>query len=254
MINNVDIITAAEVMIQGLLFMGFSRETQQKMVHNRLLDEFRSHYGCLPVDLAKMWHDLQVTEVPGVALTENEKDSKSFAMFMAANYFIWTHPKNARLLASRFGFNIREIHSQSFWKWVEKIGALNEDKICWDDRFGDDNYAIFVASMDGVDFNVWEKPSERYNIDKGLMSYKSRHGALQYLIALSVWENKCIFIDGPVKAGEVSDLTLFRRALKQKMMEIPGKIMIADGGFGSSKTDEAGMVSIPNSSDPIELH
>ena len=141
MTNNVDIITAAEVMIQGLLFMGFSRETQQTMVHNRLLDEFRSHYGCLPVDLAKMWYDLQVTEVPGVALTENEKDSKSFAMFMAANYFIWTHPKNARLMASRFGFNIREIHSQSFWKWVEKIGALNEDKICWDDRFGDDNYA-----------------------------------------------------------------------------------------------------------------
>ena len=86
------------------------------------------------------------------------------------------------------------------------------------------------------------------------MSYKSRHGALRYLIALSVWENKCIFIDGPVKAGEVSDLTLFRRALKQKMMEIPGKIIIADGGLGSSETDEAGMVSIPNPSDPIELH
>jgi len=254
MANAINVLTAAEVMERGLTFMGFSRETQETKLHNRLTEEFHSHYGCLPVDLAQLWYDLQTTELPGVALTEKEKTFKSFTMFMAANFFLWAHTKNASMLASRFGLNKREIHSESFWKWISKIGALTEDKVVWDERFGDDNYAIFIASMDGVDFDVWEKPSERYNIDKGLMSYKSRHGALRYLIALSLWESKCVFIDGPVKAGTVNDIALFRRELKQRMLELPGKIIIADGGLGSSENDEVGMVSIPNQSDPIELH
>ena len=252
--NNIDILTASEVMARGLLFVGFSRTSQAIMPHNRLLDEFRAHYGCLPIDLAQIWYDLQTTELPGIALTEEEKNFKSFTMFMASNFFLWAHTKNANMLVSRFGISKREIQSESFWKWIHKMGALHEDKIRWDEKFGDGNYAIFVASMDCVDFDVWEKPSDRYNLDKKLMSYKSRHGALRYLIALSVWESKAVFIDGPVKAGTVNDVSLFRRSLKQRMLELPGKMIIADGGMGSSEPDELGIVSIPNESDPIDLH
>ena len=254
MANIIDVITASEVMTRGVEFMGYRRETQQAMKHNCILKEFRAHYGGLPVDLAQIWYDLQTTAVPGVALNDEEKSSKSFKMFMAANFFLWSHPKNASMICSRFGFNKREIHSDSFWKWIYKMGALTQDKVQWDDKFADDNYAIFIASMDGVDFNVWEKPNARYNIDKGLMSHKSKHGALRYLIALSVWESKCVFIDGPVKAGEVNDLAHFRNTLKQKMTQLPGKILIADGGYSTSQVDEVGMIAVPNESDPTELH
>ena len=254
MSNNIDILTASEVLARGLLFVGFERVTQQDMTHKRLLEEFRAHYGGLPIDFSQMWYDLQTTTVPGVALTENEKKFDSFKMFMAANYFLWSHPKNARILASRFKLNVRQIHSDKFWKWIYKMSALTEHKVKWDPRFGDDNYAMFIVSVDGVDFDVWEKPSERYNIDKGLMSHKSRHGALRYLIALSLWESKCVFIDGPARAGDIPDIALFRQNLKQKMLELPGKILIADGGLGSSENDEMGMVSIPNPSDPHKLH
>lgn len=104
----IDVITAAEVMARGLLFIGMALESQHAQQHNCLVNEFRNHYGCLPIDLAQMWHDLQTTtnvdsDGNGIALDANEANHKGFKMFMAANFFLWTNPKNSGLLASRFG-------------------------------------------------------------------------------------------------------------------------------------------------------
>lgn len=211
MSNDFDILSAVVVMERGLSFVGINMRQQQQKTHNQLLKSFRAHYGCLPIDLSQIWFDLQTTDDDEVRLTKEEKTYKGFKIFMAANYFLWTHPKNAHMLASRFGLSLRQIQSnQYFWKWIYKLSALIEKKVVWDDeKMGAEDGPIFVASVDGVDFNVWEKPSERYNIDKDLCSYKSRHGAYRYLIAISIWESKCIFVDGPVKAGNVNDLELF---------------------------------------------
>lgn len=255
MAGNMDIISAAEVMERGLLFVGFARERQQQMHHHMLLDEFRAHFGCLPIDLAQMWYDLQTSNIAEAVLDNDEKNHKGFKMFMAANFFLWSHPKNASLLSSRFGISKRQIQSKHFWKWIYKMSALIGDKVVWDEeQLGDDDYAIFIATIDGVDFNIWEKPSQRYNIDSSLCSHKTKHGAYRYLIALSIWESKCIYVDGPVKAGEVQDLDHFRRSLKAKFTALPpGKLLIADRGYQTSEPDEVGLFALPNLRDPAEL-
>ena len=133
------------------------------------------------------------------------------------------------------------------------MGALVGDKVKWDERFGDANYAIFCMSIDGVDFNIWEKPSERYNVDSSLCSFKSNHGAWRYLIALSVWESKCVYIYGPVKAGAVNDLALWRLDLKQRMSELVNKLAICDRGFQTSEPDEVHLLAPPSTADPEDL-
>ena len=255
MANNLHILSAAQVMEMGLVFVGFSKEKEDRTAHHLLVQEFKAHYGCLPVDLAQMWYDLQTTAIQEAKIDENERNHKGFKYFMASNFFIWTHTKNASLLSSRFGISKRQIQSISFWKWIMRMGALIGEKVVWDEaKLGDDNYAIYIASVDGVDFNIWEKPSIRYNIDKGLCSHKSRHGAYRYLIALSVWESNCIYVDGPVPAGSVNDLAQFRQSLKAKVLALPpGKLIIADGGYQTSVPDEVGLFAIPNSHDPSEL-
>ena len=133
------------------------------------------------------------------------------------------------------------------------MSALKELKIVWDERFGSDDFTIFIVLIDGVDFRVWEKPTERYNIDKGLSSHKSKHGALRYLIALFIWDSSCVFVHGPVKPGEVPDIEHWRIALKQRMQQHPGKMAIGDRGYITSEPDESGIIATPNPRDPTQL-
>lgn len=246
-----DIKCADEVLELGLEYVGVSSEAQQVKTHKQLLDLFHDHYGCIPADLSAMWWDFQTTNIAEAKLKDDEKNEKSFKMFMAANFFIWSHPKNAGLMSTRFQICKRYIQSNKhLWKWIFKMSALMEDKIVWDEVvLGSEDYATFIASCDGVDFNIWEKPTKRYNVDKGLMSYKSKHAALRYLIAVSIWDSKCIYVHGPVKAGEVNDIAQWRLDLKAKMLALPGKLLVADGGFSTSETDELGIIAVPSTND-----
>ena len=250
-----DIKSAEDVLQLGLEYVGISYEEQEVKSHKLLVESFHDHYGCIPVDLAQMWYDLQTTDIQEAKLKEDEKNEKGFRMFMAANYFIWTNPKNAGLVSSRFKICKRYVQSnQQLWKWVLKMGALMPSKVVWDEAtLGSDDYFHFIASADCVDFNIWEKPSERYNVDKGLMSFKSKHAALRYLIAVSIWDSSCIYVHGPVRAGEVNDILQWRLDLKQKMLALPGKMLVTDGGFQTSENDEIGICAIPNARDNQEL-
>lgn len=252
--NRIDVLSASQVMERGLRFVGFPPAKQESMTHKQKCNEFHAHYGCKAIDISLIWYDLQTTTIPNIALTTEEKKHAGFKMFMAANFFLWAHTKNASLLSSRFGICKRHIHSKKFWKWIEKMSALSQDKIKWDERFDDQNFAFFFASIDGIDFKIWEKPSDRYNIDKGLCSFKSKHAAYRYLIVVSLWDSKCVFLHGPVKAGEVTDLDHWRLALKDRMRQMPaGKMLIADKGYQTSEVDEVGLFAYPNNRDEEDL-
>lgn len=250
-----DVKSAAEVLEMGLDFIGITPEAQQTMAHEQLLADFRDHYGCLPVDIAQMWYDLQTTGT-SAKLNEKEKTNKGFKLFMVAHYYLWCHPKNAGLIKSRFGICKRYIQSNDhLWKWITKMSEVFNDKIVWDEaQLSSDDFYAFIASIDGVDFDIWEKPSARYNIDSDLCSYKSRHGSFRYLIAMSIFESKCIYVHGPVKAGNVGDLAQWRLDMKAKMLQLPaGKLVVADRGYQTSEPDEVGLFAIPNNRDPPEL-
>ena len=54
--------------------------------------------------------------------------------------------------------------------------------------------------------------------------------------------------------GARHDLAIFRSdGLKDKMLALPGKMVIADRGCRSSRPDEVGMISIPSTTDPPNL-
>ena len=85
--DNIEILTAAEVLSRGLIFVGFSRSEQEVRLHEVLVKEFRAHYGSSPVDLARIWNDVQTTEF-GEPLEAKDKSAKGFKMFMAAMHFL----------------------------------------------------------------------------------------------------------------------------------------------------------------------
>ena len=91
--------------------------------------DFHTHFGPKPLDLADMWYDLTVTTIPGAALTPEEKSAKGLKRFFIAHYFLWTYPKNANILASRFKICEEYARGHRLWDWVAKIAALHEKKI-----------------------------------------------------------------------------------------------------------------------------
>lgn len=252
-----EIVDADEMLARGLQLIGYTRDQQGRMSLAEKHADFKAHFGSGCDVMSDLWFGLCTTTIATASLTQAERSARGFKMFMAAIFFLWTNPKKKRLMKSRFGISLSYLQGEMLWKWVRKVAALKATKIIWDDRFNDDNYHIFIVSVDGVDFNVTEKKHPIFNVDAEMFSEKHNHAGLRYLIALHLWEPRCVFVDGPVKPGRTNDLAHFRQgaseSLKQKMLLLPGKIGVADRGYQTSKPNETGLIAISSTTDPPDL-
>jgi hypothetical protein len=191
----------SDVQKQGLEFMGvrLGRKNEKS-----LLLEFHKHYGSSPLVIADMWFDLcyWTTSSGKTLLNEKEKTKKGFTRFLGAHYWLWCRPKNANVFASCFGWCLDFAQGKDFWKWIENIAALCEKKIVWDTRLDSTHTEYFAISSDGIDFKLWERKHKLYPYDSKAVSHKFKSCAAKYIVALSVCESKCVFIEGPFRGGK----------------------------------------------------
>lgn len=112
----------------------------------------------------------------------------------------------------------------------------------------DHQYQMFMCSVDGVHFRVNEPTHPTYSKNPTMYSHKFHQAALNYEIAISIFTQQVIWINGPKKAS-THDITIFREpnGLKEKMPQ--GKLVIGDKGYRGEKQ----MISTPNSHEPDEL-
>jgi hypothetical protein len=244
------LLSPTDVMKKGLKYCGVHCFKTSAAANTK---KFHKHYGSSPLDLANMWYDLTTTDIPGAQLEQSDKSENGFKMFMVAHHFLWTYPKNASQLASRFGICERYSRGEPLWKWIKKIAALKAKKIVWDDSLNDANTQIFVISVDGIDFRMWEKKHPTLPINTKDCSRKFNHGAVKYELAVSIFRPKCVWINGPFRGGK-HDMTIFREdGLKAKMLFTQSKIANADRGYATSRADEVGILATPNQMDPEAL-
>ena len=66
-------LSPSDVLRKGLTFLGvhFKSANQNKL-------EFHKHYGSAPLDLAKRWYYLTVTDIPEARTDEEEKSEMGF--------------------------------------------------------------------------------------------------------------------------------------------------------------------------------
>ena len=164
------LLSPSDVMRKGLDYCGFpyTEGQQSRLSAETNAINFHSHYGSSALVVADLWYDITTTdEIPGAPQLE-EKDKKSekgFRMYMAAHHFLWTYPRNSRLIASMFGICERYSRGEPLWKWVQTIAAMKAKKIVWDGSLNATNTEIFVVSIDGVDFRIWEKKHPTLPVD-----------------------------------------------------------------------------------------
>jgi len=150
------------------------------------------------------------------------------------------------ITARAFDVSVFFTKGKPLWKWIAKVALLIEKKIVWPEQFNNENDSRkYLVLVDGVDFLSEERYENRhptFNIDPSYASHKYNKAAYKYEVAVSVYESKCVWINGPYK-GTVHDITIFCNGLKAKIL--PGKKVIADKGYQSSRDDEH-MLSTPN--------
>ena len=222
----------------------------QRKDEKRLQLEFHKHFGSSPLDIADMWHDLCCYDEN--VLSKKEKSEKGFKQFLAAHYWLWARPKNVEMFASRFGCCKDHVQGKHLWKWIECIADSAQKKIVWEKDLDSKDTEVFAISTDGVDFKMWERQHPDYNIDTKAMSHKFRSCGAKYIIALSVFRPKCVFIEGPFRGGK-PDLDMFKESGLMEKMKTNGKLCIADRGFRSKYVHERKQFAYPDLMDSKEL-
>ena len=92
---------------------------------------------------------------------------------------------------------------------------------------------LYVASVDGVHFRIWEPrkfPSTKW------YSHKYKKAGLTYEVAVAIHHNKIVWVNGPFPAGENDKAVFYKEGgLGSKLKE--GQFCIGDEGY-STLTDK----------------
>ena len=183
-------------------------------------ERFREAFGISPSTVVTVFGDLQDFEKMGEEAMHNPKLCD---MMMALRWLrVYDKEKN------HAGFwNMSENSSRTkTWKYVRAVRKLVEYKVKWVANDPENlPEEVFIASVDGVHCRISEI---RTNPSKDICSYKDKHPGLVYELAIAVYKDSLVWINGPFPAGW-SDLKVFRAGLKDA---VPiGKRLIADQGY-----------------------
>jgi hypothetical protein len=225
---------------------------------------FHQHFGSAPLDVADIWYDLVAGDYmpETLKLHEKEKTQKGLNRYLVTQFWLWTYPKNSRLLFSRFKCCEKYCRGEAIWTWIKRIAALKEKKIRWEHVTKKENLEIIAVSDDGTDFklNEWKHPT--LPRDNAGCSQKMKHAAAKYEVVLAVHRAKVVHIAGPFKGG-THDLEMFRQGgLKEKLIRLNRTVRgvrrvalcLADRGYKTNEPDEGYLFTLPNEFDSKELN
>jgi hypothetical protein len=243
------VLSPAGILAKGLHYLRLDHKQQSEANKAK---SFHKHYGSSPLVLATMSHDMTATTIPEAQISDKELCERGFRMFLVAHFFLWTYPKNSSLIASRFDMCDNYLRGEPIWKWIRKIAAMKGLKIRWDPRLDSPESEIFVVTVDGTDFRIWERKHPTMNQDRRQCSKKFNHAAAKYKIAVSVFTSKVVWINGPFQGG-LHDMTMMREGNLMNLI-VEGKKAIVDRGYRSGVDAERAKLSLPNAFDPPVLN
>jgi len=229
----------------GLEMLGYDRSRRSKSSKKRNVDRFTSQYGSAHVVVAKLWQDLLTTDDQNARVDPNKADACNF---LVALYFLRKYPTEDDLEAT-FQMCVKTARKWC-WYYAEKIQALKATTIVWPDQWKDGHIIpneseTFLVSVDGVHCRVNEPKHPEYPKNHKMYSHKFKTAGLNYEVAISLWESKVVWVNGPFEAS-VGDLTIFRKTNGLESIIPAGCLATADQGYRG----DSDKLSLPCSLDP----
>ena len=271
--NHQHLSAAADAMLrQGLDLAGF-HVSRQHIARATNIRRFQANYGCSPVVCVAIWEELTTTGIPEAHI--HPPKTGTLEKFLMTLYFLKVYATEEKLA----GFSKLCEKTARHWVWVlaRKIQALKAKKVRRKFEFADCHHTnvlsqelktfsfkqivwpeewtvaanvrlpIFLYSVDGVHCRTNEEKHPTLAQNTKLYSHKFNQAGFAYELALSLTDNRLIWMTGPF-LGSKHDITIFRdHGLKEKTPA--GKKGIADKGYRGEKE----ILCTPNSHDPAEL-
>lgn len=202
-----DIRTPAEVLQLGLLTRGFSQERIVKNKQDRLDEWFQSSFGCSPVVVAAMWHDLQTTTNNLARIGDtNIADFIPISLFDFLNAIeflkCYLSEKKREGMCNLSGKTLR----MRCWYYCQKLQALKHEKVIWPDNLPHD--ISWVMTVDGTHVAINEPLHPEFSQDRKYFSHKKNRAGWVYEVGISLFTSNLIWMNGPHKAG-ANDKTIF---------------------------------------------
>ena len=221
------ILTADQILVIGLQIAHYDHRRRARACRETNVDRFDSFYGSKPNVCAIIWEDLQTTDIEEARIPVDS----SVHEFLMALAFLKMYP------TENVGEGIFKKSKKTLRKWswyyASKIQNLKAAKIVWPDRWNQNNPNVnsahtetFLCTVDGVHCSIEEPKHPVYPKNPQMYSHKSQSAGLCYEIAISLWEDQVVWINGPFEASK-HDATIFRE--EGLMDKVPdGKLVIAD--------------------------
>lgn len=222
-----------EVLQRGLPLVGFEQKRIDSVNDKKNNSRFRTHCASSPLVISIVWDMLLTADNENAWVSP---DIANFNYFLMAIDFLACHPTENEGEA-RFGVSDRT-HRKWNWFCVKKIAALKLEVIKWPDRWSNpfnpqdpDEETTFIVSVDGVHCAIEEPTLATLAKQQKYYSHKFGSAAYCYEIAMSIFTDKCVWIEGPFPAGK-HDISIFRSKLKGFMKQnAAGKLAIGDRGY-----------------------
>jgi len=200
-------------------------------------------YGSDPEPLAEMWVDLQTTEIESarMELTVDMLDD-----FLMAHNFLFNYV-SGEMMAGIWKLCKDTVRPRA-WTYVCKIAMLKFEKITWPEEWYCNGHPIFLFSVDGTHLDICEPMHPTMSKNPDYYSHKSKNPAYNYELALSLWESRIVWINGPYPAS-VHDISVFRMEGGLKEQIPNGSRGVGDKGYSG----ESQYISGPNSHDTKDV-
>jgi len=112
------------------------------------------------------------------------------------------------VVASRVGRD-EDFVRKWVWHYCGKLSALLPDLIYWPEEWNDgdgEDLPTFLISVDGTHCRIEEPMHPTWSKNPQYYSHKFKKAALNYEVALSVFENRVVWVNGPF-SGATNDIT-----------------------------------------------
>lgn len=230
------IFTEDELLYLGLRLIRYKCRRINRARKATNIKRFRKNFGGVPDAVNALWEDLQTTDDPEAFLEEKDRDIKKLLMALYQIKKYPTEEDRERIFDLSHSWSREKV-----WFYLEKIQALKKQKIVWPEN----NEDIWVCTVDGTHCWVQEQAHPEFSLDPEYFSHKHNKCGIVYELAISLREQRLIWMNGGFKAGR-NDVSIFTAENGLKvLLEQTGKMAIGDGGYQGHEEQ----CSTPNSID-----
>ena len=211
--DEIAVFTPNEMLWHGLLAVGYEERRIQRVGMSKNLSRFRQKFCSHPRVYSDLFTLLQTTDIEEARLDCSVFGvGKTLDYFFMGIYLLAKYPTEQDAETAFASGPCDRTWRKHAWNIVHKISSLFPDVIEWPVWWGnpqdpEKGEPEFIITVDGTHCMIEEPTFDDFAENKKYYSHKFHSAGLDYEVALSIFQPKCVWVAGPYPAGKHEEET-----------------------------------------------